>query len=70
MNRATKTRLSRLEAAHDRRPENCESYEIIRIIMEPNGPGGCNGPPIAIGTYRRGIGFEPFTDGGRLPVRL
>jgi hypothetical protein len=53
------TRLRRLEANVERQSGNAEPIEIVRIIMEPNGPGGCNGPPIVVGTYRRGLGFQP-----------
>jgi hypothetical protein len=54
MNRAAiDARLRRLEFVHDRQPENCERYEIIRVIVEPNGEGGCNGPPIVVETIAR-----------------
>jgi len=29
-----------------------ESETLVRIAVEPNGPGGCNGPPIEVGVIR------------------
>jgi len=43
----------RLRDAERRTPKPFEPLLIVRTIVGPNGPGGCNGPPIQLGVASR-----------------
>jgi hypothetical protein len=71
---------SRLREAESRAPKPFESLTIVHTIVAPNGPGGCDGPPIDCGVcertktiprgYLKETWSEPYPAKAELPDEL